>query len=59
MDRLEGLPVIDVDKGEDIQVAVRADDLIEGNMIQNSTRLPLSYDASGTSMMHGRPRTRR
>jgi len=32
MDRLEGLPVIDVDKGEDIQVAVRADDLIEGNM---------------------------
>jgi hypothetical protein len=31
MDRLEGLPVIDVDEGENIKVAVRADDLLEGD----------------------------
>jgi len=32
MDKLEGLPVIDVDESENIKVAVRADDLVEGNM---------------------------
>ena len=29
--RIEGLPVIDVDEGEQITVAVRADDLVEGD----------------------------
>jgi hypothetical protein len=30
--KIEGLPVIDVDESEEITVAVRADDLLEGNM---------------------------
>ena len=30
--KIEGLPVIDVDKSEQITVAVRADDLSEGDM---------------------------
>jgi hypothetical protein len=30
--KIEGLPVIDVDESERITVAVRADDLLEGNM---------------------------
>jgi hypothetical protein len=30
--KIEGLPVIDVDESEQITVAVRADDLLEGNM---------------------------
>jgi hypothetical protein len=29
--KIEGLPVIDVDEGEQITVAVRADDLVEGD----------------------------
>ena len=29
---IEGLPVIDVDEGEEITVAVRADDLAEGDI---------------------------
>jgi hypothetical protein len=29
--KIEGLPLIDVDESEDITVAVRADDLIEGD----------------------------
>jgi hypothetical protein len=29
--KIEGLPVIDVDESEEITVAVRADDLLEGN----------------------------
>jgi hypothetical protein len=30
--KVEGLPVVDVDESEKITVAVRADDLLEGNM---------------------------
>jgi len=30
--KVEGLPVIDVDESEKITVAVRADDLLEGDM---------------------------
>jgi hypothetical protein len=30
--KIEGLPVIEVDESEEITVAVRADDLLEGNM---------------------------
>ena len=29
--KIEGLPVIDVDESEEITVAVRADDLLEGD----------------------------
>jgi hypothetical protein len=29
--KIEGLPVIDADEGDEITVAVRADDLLEGN----------------------------
>jgi hypothetical protein len=29
--KIEGLPVIEVDESEEITVAVRADDLLEGN----------------------------
>ena len=31
MMKIEGLPVIDVDESEEITVAVRADDLLEGD----------------------------
>jgi hypothetical protein len=29
--KIEGLPVVDVDESEEITVAVRADDLLEGD----------------------------
>jgi len=32
MDKIEGLPVIDVDESENVTVAVRPDDLLEGNL---------------------------
>jgi hypothetical protein len=31
-EKIDGLPVIDVDEGEKITIAVRADDLLEGDM---------------------------
>jgi hypothetical protein len=39
--KIEGLPVIDVDESEQITVAVRADDLLEGDMA-DSERHPIA-----------------
>jgi hypothetical protein len=39
--KIEGLPVIDVDDSEKITVAVRADDLLEGNSA-NPDRHPIA-----------------
>ena len=41
MMKIEGLPVIDVDESEKITVAVRADDLLEGNTA-NRDRHPIA-----------------
>jgi hypothetical protein len=42
--KIDGLPVIDVDESEEITVAVRADDLLEG------TPSPSPYAGKTTSM---------
>jgi hypothetical protein len=34
--KIEGLPVIDVDESEEITVAVRADDLLEGDTAESA-----------------------
>jgi hypothetical protein len=39
--KIEGLPVIEVDESEEIAVAVRADDLLEGDMA-NPKRHPIA-----------------
>jgi hypothetical protein len=39
--KIEGLPVIDVDESEEITVAVRADDLLEGDTA-NPDRHPIA-----------------
>ena len=40
-EKIDGLPVIDVDEGEKITVAVRADDLLEGDTA-NPDRHPIA-----------------
>jgi len=45
--KIEGLPVIDADEGDEITVAVRANDL---QQIQSSTPLPSPCVAKMTSM---------
>jgi hypothetical protein len=35
--KIEGLPVIEVDESDEITVAVRADDLLEGNTAGSQT----------------------
>ena len=34
-EKIEGLPVVDVDESEEITVAVRADDLLEGDTAED------------------------
>ena len=41
--KVEGLPVIDVDESEEITVAVRADDLLEGDTGDPGTPSPSPY----------------
>jgi hypothetical protein len=40
-EKIDGLPVIDVDEGEKITIAVRADDLLEGDTA-NPERHPIA-----------------
>jgi hypothetical protein len=47
--KIDGLPVIDVDESEEITVAVRADDLLEGNMADPEPS-PSPYVGKTTSM---------
>jgi hypothetical protein len=44
MEKIDGLPVIDVDESEKITVAVRADDLLEGDTA-NPDRHPIAIAA--------------
>ena len=49
--KIEGLPVIDVDESEEITVAVRADDLLEGDTGDpDGTPSPSPYVGRTTSM---------
>jgi len=50
--KIEGLPVIEVDESDEITVAVRADDLLEGDTATRSNTLsPSPYVAKMASMM--------
>ena len=50
--KIEGLPVIDVDESEQITVAVRADDLLEGERrTRSGTPLLSPYVGKMTLMM--------
>ena len=49
--KIEGLPVIDVDESEEITVAVRADDLLEGDTGDPERHpIALAYVGRTTSM---------
>jgi hypothetical protein len=50
-EKIDGLPVIDVDESEKITVAVRADDLLEGDTAKRTgTPSPSPYVGKTTSM---------
>ena len=49
MEKIEGLPVIDVDESEEITVAVRTDDLLEGDMRTSLAFADASIDVDGQS----------
>jgi hypothetical protein len=49
--KIEGLPVIEVDEGEKITVAVRADDLLEGDTADPQRHpIAIAYVGKTTSM---------